>query len=657
MDEPEVALRTSLWGARLERAAAARRGQPVAAIDERLGALEAALADRRRPPSVARALASRLGLSPVDVELLWCVVAVAIDPVAQRAADELTRGRARRGVPVALFAEVAGLDARAVEALATSLARGHALVRSRLVEQVEGEVPAAAALAPTPRLLAHLVGDDTPAPPLRRVVVPPAQRASYLFDLAQAETLAAMAELLAPGSRVLVVLEGPERSGRTTATAFAAGRPVLVLDRSRRHGSPADDLAALERELVLGDAVPLLRDLAVEHGPAADSFAAVSAMIDATPGPVVATSAVGAVDFHVTRPVVRLRWTVPDTAVRRALWARTLGDAIPEDPRALDEVAVRYRLGAGGIAHAVASAQATRRPPRRPRLELTELVAGVRHNIAEGIAGLASRVDVTQGWDDLVLADDTREQIRALISRVRHAHRVLEDWGYRGKLARGTGVAALLSGPPGTGKTMVAGLVARELDLELYQVDLSQVVSKWIGETEKQLARIFDAAEAGHALLLFDEADALFGQRTTETKQAVDRYANLEVNFLLQRIEAFGGITILTTNLDAAIDRALRRRLAAHIVFATPDEDERAELWRRLTATGSAPVDDELDCGELSRAFPQMTGANIRNAALAAAFLAASEGSASISQGHLLRAGRAEYRSMGHILAERPGLR
>jgi SpoVK/Ycf46/Vps4 family AAA+-type ATPase len=196
---------------------------------------------------------------------------------------------------------------------------------------------------------------------------------------------------------------------------------------------------------------------------------------------------------------------------------------------------------------------------------------------------------------------------------------------------------------------MVAGLIARELDLELLQVDLSQVVSKWIGETEKQLSKVFDAAEAGHALLLFDEADALFAKRTTEVKGATDRYANLEVNYLLQRIESFGGLVILTTNLDASLDKALRRRLASHIVFYAPDEEEREELWRRILATGAAPTAGELDFEDLAHAFPDMTGANIRNAVLAAAFLAASEG-VEITQEHLERAGKGEYRTMGRII-------
>ncbi|HEY5936719.1 MAG TPA: ATP-binding protein [Kofleriaceae bacterium] len=272
--------------------------------------------------------------------------------------------------------------------------------------------------------------------------------------------------------------------------------------------------------------------------------------------------------------------------------------------------------------------------------------------IAEELGDLAQRQDIKQHWDELVLAPDILDQVEALIARVRHSKRVLGDWGFGSKLAKGAGVAALFSGPPGTGKTMVAGLVARELDLELYQVDLSKVVSKWVGETEKQLSRIFDGAEAGHALLLFDEADALFAKRT-EVKAAVDRYANLEVNYLLQRIESFGGVVILTTNLDASIDPALRRRLAGHVVFWPPDAPERTRLWKNMLES-RAPMAADVDCAALAERYPEMTGANIRNAALAAAFMAASKNVA-IGQLLLERAARGEYASMGRVLGNAAG--
>jgi SpoVK/Ycf46/Vps4 family AAA+-type ATPase len=283
----------------------------------------------------------------------------------------------------------------------------------------------------------------------------------------------------------------------------------------------------------------------------------------------------------------------------------------------------------------------------RHPLAAEHVTAGVRAHISERLGDLAIRQEIRPSWDDLVLAPDIVDQIAMLVARVRYARHVLDDWGFSAKLPKGQGVAALFSGPPGTGKTMVAGLIARELDLELYQVDLSRVVSKWVGETEKMLAKLFDAAEAGHALLLFDEADSLFAKRT-DVRSAVDRYANLEVNYLLQRIESFGGVSILTTNLEASIDPALRRRLAASVAFWPPDQAEREQLWERMLAS-KAPVQRPLDIPKLAATYEDMTGANIRNAVLAAAFLAAAE-SAPITYTRLDRAARAEYAAMGRVL-------
>ena len=244
---------------------------------------------------------------------------------------------------------------------------------------------------------------------------------------------------------------------------------------------------------------------------------------------------------------------------------------------------------------------------------------------------------------------DQFDQLIELVARVRHRQIVLEKWGFARKVGRGLGVAALFSGPPGTGKTMAAGLVARELALDLYQVDLAKVVSKYIGETEKNLARVFDAAESGHAILLFDEAESLFARRS-EVKSSNDRHANLEVNYLLQRIEQFRGVSILTTNHESAIDDAFRRRLAIHVRFPVPDDDQRELLWRAMIPE-EAPVATDLQLGELARKF-QMSGGYIRNAMMRAAYLAADAGGV-IDNDHLFRAAQHEYESMGKVSFDR----
>lgn len=231
------------------------------------------------------------------------------------------------------------------------------------------------------------------------------------------------------------------------------------------------------------------------------------------------------------------------------------------------------------------------------------------------------------------------------MARVREKRRVYEDWGFADKVGKGLGVAALFSGPPGTGKTMVASLIAKELGLELYQVDLSRIMSKWIGETEKNLAGLFDAAEAGCAVLLFDEADALFGKRT-DVKTSNDRHANLETNYLLQRLESFTGTCLLTTNHESNMDPAFQRRLSLHLRFSMPDAAERRKLWQSMLPT-SAPRASDIDFDSLAARYV-MSGGYIKNAVLRAAFLAANEDTA-IAARHLEQAARVEYEGMGKV--------
>ena len=586
------------------------------------------------------ALAARLGLTPAHVDYLWTVVAVTADPRLHPHVEALAGPPARRGLGLSLYTEVADVDDETARALSVWLADANPLVTAGLVHLAEnGPTIASAAVAASERLVRYLAGEPAPTLPVARLAAPVHVE---LDDDARAG-LATLAGILGSDDDVVVVIEGPRGSGRRSAAALAAPEGCLSIDaRATTPTRLEAALRALTAELTLSPRVPVNADIDdVLHDAAAAR--ALAAFVGSTRGPVVLTTSGWGHDVGAGRPVVRVTWRIPDVATRTRLWMRATALSADE----LESLAMQYPLGPEAIRLAVASASAG-----DGTLSTSSLVAGVRHNIAERLSGLADRVEVRLSWDDLVLADDTLDQIRGLIARVRHRRHVLEHWGYSSKIARGIGVPALFSGPPGTGKTMVAGLIARELGLDLYQVELGQVVSKWVGETEKNLGKLFDAAQEGHALLLFDEADALFGQRSTDVKGAVDRYANLEVNYLLQRVEAFDGITILTTNLEASIDRALKRRLAAHIVFDAPDEDERIRLWQRLTSTSRAPLAHDLDAETLARDFPNMTGANIRNAALTAAYLAAAAGSPEVTQAHLVRAARAEYRSMGRVLAQ-----
>lgn len=602
-------------------------------------------------------LAAQVGLTSVEQRLVWTAVAASGDPRFIIPATALVGSDARAALPLSLFSLLSDLDGDVGRSLILRLTSAHPLLRYQLLEAGSESQTVRA----SPRLAAYLAG-ETELDPLVAMrggfVTLPRVR---LFDAAQGSArglLAAGLQTAFAGAEeaepLVLILEGPAGSGRRTAVASAADRDVLAIDIKRTPPTDAaveEAVAALRRESLLRGAIPLIchvDDLVDTEG--GGRLRAVGRLLDDFPGPVVVTSSRRGLDLGTRRRVLRISWPIPDTATRLALWRHYIGTAGAHlDDQDLAPVALRHVLGAGGIYRAVNTAhQVALSRGEHLRVDVVDLVTGVRNDISDRVGGLARRIDTKQTWKDLVLAPDLMDQVQALIARVRHSHRVYEQWGFGQKMPRGFGVPVLLSGPPGTGKTMLAGIVAAELGLELMQVDLSQVVSKWIGETEKQLSVVFDAAEAGHALLLFDEADALFAKRT-EVRGATDRYANLEVNYLLQRVENFSGITILTTNFEAAIDPALKRRLAAHIVFWPPDEDERQDLWQRMLTTGAAPVAAKLDLRKLAREFPDMTGANIRNAVLAAAFLAAAEDTA-IAQDHLERAAKGESRTMGRML-------
>jgi SpoVK/Ycf46/Vps4 family AAA+-type ATPase len=251
-------------------------------------------------------------------------------------------------------------------------------------------------------------------------------------------------------------------------------------------------------------------------------------------------------------------------------------------------------------------------------------------------------------FSELVLPDDVVDTLHDMVAMVRERTQILERWGYQRHLGISRGVSALFSGEPGTGKTMAASVIASTLGLELVRIDLSAVVSKYVGETEKNLARIFDEAQDAHAMLLFDEADSLFGKRT-ELRTAQDRFANLEVNYILQRMESFDGVSVLTTNAENAIDPALQRRLNFRIRFPEPEVEEREQLWRQLLPP-STGLHDTVDFHALAERF-DMTGGYIKNAVVRAAVIAAREGR-SLTAEDLWIGAHHEYVEMGKVMPQ-----
>jgi SpoVK/Ycf46/Vps4 family AAA+-type ATPase len=284
---------------------------------------------------------------------------------------------------------------------------------------------------------------------------------------------------------------------------------------------------------------------------------------------------------------------------------------------------------------------------RRKVVRVDELFAAARAQSGADLAALASRVRPRRSWSELVLPPDAMAQLHELVGRATHGPRVLGEWGFAERMSRGIGVTALFGGPSGTGKTLAAEIVAAELGVDLFRVDLAGVVSKYIGETEKNLDRIFRAAEHANGVLLFNESEALFGKRS-EVHDSHDRYANIEVSYLLQKMEEFEGVAILTTNLRGNLDDAFVRRLAFTVLFPFPDVEYRRRIWRGVWPS-AVPLAPDLDLDAMADRF-KLSGGNIANVALAAAFRAADRGTP-VAMEDLLHATRREYQKVGKELS------
>ncbi|UKY55365.1 ATP-binding protein [Streptomyces inhibens] len=585
------------------------------------------------------ALTACFGLSPFEREIVLLAAAAELDPTAD------ARCAAASGDPTRTYPTFSLALAALGEPHWSALTPVAPLRRWRLIELDDETRLTTTRLRLDERILHFLVGspylDARLHGLLRRTTAPGGLPPSY--DAA-ADRVAAGWAGAGPDAPLRVELVGGDLRTRADVAATAAHRSGLGLYSMAADDVPADAaerdrLARLwQREAILLPAALLIEvgEMDREQHAAADSFIAAAAV------PLV----VSAPEPRQTGRPRGERVTVPKLSDEEqlGLWTAAFADVPEVTCRHIQSLVAQFQLPP----HVVRSAAATVRRdlPGSGTLDAAELAwqAGLTE-ARMGLDELGRRIEPRAGWGDLVLADRQLRILQEIVAHVRQRGTVYQDWGFAKALRSGLGVTALFAGGSGTGKTLAAEVMAKELGLDLFIIDLSQVVSKYIGETEKNLSRVFDAAERGGALLLFDEADALFGKRS-EVKDSHDRYANLEVSYLLMRMEAYRGLAVLTTNMKKALDSAFMRRIRFVVDFPFPGEKERAEIWRRVLPS-QAPMKG-IDPALLAQLT--VAGGSIRNIALSGAFLAAEEGDR-LQMRHMLAAARTEYLKLERSLA------
>ncbi|MFE6730242.1 ATP-binding protein [Streptomyces californicus] len=628
-------------------------------------------------------LAREFGLTALDTEILLIALVPDLDDRFEAfygyLNDDVSRRRPSIGLALGLCgAALSDPAARARLAAGAPLRAGGLL----LAEELNRPFLSRALRVPD-RVAAHLLGNDAPDPRLAELLAP-------WQPVAGVGDPAPLAGVLADGVALAYLSE--DQGGAGTALAASAlaraGLGVLGLDLARlaEDSSPAEAVRALVREARLTGAGLVCAPLET----VSRDRPGLLRLLTATPVP---TVLVGRAPWDASWsavPPLLLHAPRVEPSARGALWREAYEQAAgagrgpmsgaghgghpPEvghgDPSG-DAAALPSGAGPGhppaiaaplppGIApdHLLAPflltpeqiTGAARSAAQSARLAGGELTAdhvrqGARAQNAAGLDRLARRIEPTVGWDDLVLPPDTRTQLRELTARARHRDRVLGEWGMRPGGGRGRGVSALFAGDSGTGKTMSAEVIAADLGLDLYTVDLATVIDKYVGETEKNLERIFTEAAGVNGVLLFDEADAIFGKRS-DVKDAHDRYANVESAYLLQRMESFDGLAVLATNLRANLDDAFTRRLDLVVDFPVPDPEQRLLLWDRCLGP-TLPRSADLDLAFCAENF-ELAGGNIRSIAVTSAYLAAEAGSA-VTMETVIHAIQREYQKLGRL--------
>jgi SpoVK/Ycf46/Vps4 family AAA+-type ATPase len=628
----------------------------------------AALAEGQNIRLSLRQLARRFDLSPFDVDAMLVCLAPELDLKYEKLyaylQDDVTRKRPTVDLILNLLCRSLEekIEARARFHAASPLFKHHLLFYS-------GEAPLdqttflSRCLKIDDRVLNYLLEVETideQLVPFTKLIVPEAELEELLLpsDFKQSLICLFRTQCFASGNgggHRGFIFHGPRGSGKKYAAETlcgSAGMDILIADLPRMLAAATNHLpqvTRLLREAILRNAAVYLDHAEVlsgENEKAAQVRLALPAALAGFPGLVFVGS---------EQPIEvelgafpRFAFPVPSGSLRRQMWLKYLmkdGGRVSAEVD-LSAIAGKFKFTAGKIRRAVAEArQLSQMRGGEGGISTDDLHRACRMQSNARLSTLARKITPLYGWDDIVLPKDRLMQLREICAHVRQRSRVFDEWNFDRKLSLGKGLSVLFAGPSGTGKTMAAEIIAGELGIDIYKIDLSSVVSKYIGETEKNLSRIFEEAEESNAILFFDEADALFGKRS-EVRDSHDRYANIEINYLLQKMEEYEGIVILASNFQKNIDEAFTRRLRFVVEFPFPDEEYRYHIWK-VVFPARTPLDGEIDFGFLASKF-KLAGGSIKNIALNAAFLAAGN-SGVVDMEHIIRATRRELQKMGRL--------
>ncbi len=638
---------------------AAALSESIAQITAELDGQRMSWDDAGTTPALEKVV-RRFGLTPFERQTILLCLAPELDPAFERlyayVQDDVTRKYPTPHLALTLFSEdgsplASEADCDPGWAAHDRLGLEAPLRRFELIHLDPPPTPPGTSLSRPLSLDARMVDYlrgvnrlDERVMGLLRPVAP-----SFLAPSHQ-HLVEALARSQNPGERPPLPLNlvGPRGAGKREVAAALCDRlgfPLYLLVAQKLPTPPSerqDILRLLNREMILMHSALFLESKET-GGSETPAFEAMSDVIEHL-------STFFILDTEDRWPTQRGIEVVPvakpNAGAQRILWQQALSSLPGRFNDELDALVEQFDLSPTAMAQAIALAKSQSSAANAEGVsELTadSLWEACRAVAGKGMEGLAQRVPPCYTWEDIVLQEDVLGQLREIAAQVAHRFQVYETWGFGAKLARGRGISALFAGPSGTGKTMAAEILANHLKLDLFRIDLAGVVSKYIGETEKNLRRVFDAAEQGGAILFFDEADALFGKRS-EVKDSHDRYANIEINYLLQRMEEYRGLAVLATNRKSALDRAFLRRLRFLVDFPSPDANSRRKIWERVFPPEAALEGLDLD----AMARLEIPGGNIKNIAINAAFLAAG-GKTPIGMAHIMRAARQEYAKIGKL--------